>query len=198
MLFGELMRTLINMLVVAFVVLVVAAPAEAQRRRAARGRVPDAGMAAVGGSIGLTVPKSDFLDKGLGIAGNVEGYLTPRVSVRGQVGTAWWDIVGLRYNGSMQPVYFLANVVYNWEGGKWHPYVTAGGGAYRYSFEEAGLKGSTTNGGIDLGGGVEYFLHLHTTITGEVLYHGVGDVRSNRAVFKGSFWSLMIGAKQYF
>jgi len=173
----------------------------------ATAHVPDAGMIAVGGSISpITATNSSFLDNGLAIAGNVEAYLSPRLSVRGQIGTAWWDITGLSYTGSIQPVFFLGNLVYNWENGAVHPYVTGGGGMYRYGFTEAALAGpepltgSTTKAGFDFGGGVEYFFMPDAAITGEGLFHRVGTVPTERATlgFKGSFWSFTVGGKKYF
>src|SRR5438132_10571081 len=160
------MKQLSLSFIVMCVIVSVAASAEAQRPRTrttttVRTRaasVPDAGMIGIGASISPTTEtSSQFLGNGLEIAGNVEGYVTPRLSVRGQVGTAWWDIVGLSYPGSLQPIFFLGNAVYNWEAGSVHPYVTAGGGMYHYAFDEAGVTGSTTKPGIDLGGGIEYF-----------------------------------------
>ncbi len=204
------MRHTTTILLIGLMLSAAATPALAQRRRAPtrparptltpRARVPSAGMVGIGGSIGVTVPTSAYLDKGLEVAGSVETYLTPRLSIRGQVGTAWWDIVGLRYAGSLQPVFVLGNVVYNWEQGKWHPYATGGGGAYRYAFDEAAVKGSATKGGIDLGGGIEYFFTRSATITGEALFHKVGNVRTPRATlgYKGSFWSITGGVKKYF
>jgi hypothetical protein len=195
--------------IVTCVIVSVAAPAFAQRPRATTtvrtrtrvASVPDAGMIAIGASISPTTEtNSQFLGNGLEIAGNVEGYVTPRFSVRGQVGTAFWDIVGLSYPGTLQPIFFLGNAVYNWEAGDLHPYVTAGGGMYHYAFDEAGVTGSTTKPGLDLGGGVEYFFLPDTTLTGELLMHRVGNVPTNRATlgFKGSFWSFTVGAKHYF
>src|SRR4051812_18817888 len=114
-----------------------ASPAAAQTRRRAI-RAPAPGMAAVGVSIGADIPADETLDKGLDLAGTVEGYLTSRVSVRGQIGAAWWDIVGHRFTGTVKPIYLDGNIVYNWEGGAVHPYVTAGIGMYKFRSSEAG------------------------------------------------------------
>jgi hypothetical protein len=155
----------------------------------------------VGASISpTTATSSAFLGNGLELAGNIEGYLSPRLSVRGQIGTAWWDIQGLSYDGTLQPLFFLGNVVYNWEAGVVHPYVTGGGGIYRYGFNEAGVTGSDTEPGFDFGGGVEYFFAPEVTLTGELLAHRVGNVPTNRATlgFKGSWWSFTVGVKKYF
>ena len=155
---------------------------------------------AIHAAIGQTATRSQFLDNGLEVKGGVEGYVTPRMSIRGQVGASWWDIAGLSYSGSLQPTYFVANLIYNWQGDDWRPYVTGGGGLYRYAFKEVGVSGSKTKGGVDVGGGAEYFATRQTTITGEALFHRVGPVPTTRAAlgFKGSFWSLAVGAKKYF
>ena len=62
--------------------------AEAQRRQAPQ-RAPAQDMWAVGGSVGVALPTDETLSSGFDLAGNVEGYLTSRVSVRGQVSGAW-------------------------------------------------------------------------------------------------------------
>jgi hypothetical protein len=85
-------------------------------------------MWAVGGSAGVAAPTDDSLSAGFDLAGNVEGYLTSRVSVRAQVSGAWWDIVGRGFTGTVSPFVFDGNLVYNWEGGKVHPFVTGGVG----------------------------------------------------------------------
>jgi Outer membrane protein beta-barrel domain len=181
-------------IVLTFAVVFAAKPASAQRR------APDTGMWAVGGSIGATIPNDASLKNGLDVAGNLEGYLTPRVSVRAQVGAAWWDITGRGFTGTIKPLFFTGNLVYNWEGGVWHPYVTAGVGAYRFkSSINPALEGSDVKAGVDLGGGIEYFFTRDATITGELLYHKVGGFSSPVATFgDGSFWSFAMGAKKYF
>jgi hypothetical protein len=164
-------------------------------------------MVGVGVSVSpMTATDSKYLDNGFAIAGNVEEYVTPRWSVRGQVGTSWWDITGLSYTGSLQPTFFLGNVVYNWDIAEVHPYVTGGGGLYHYGFSEAPvagtepLTGATSKVGFDFGGGVEYFFQPDLAITGEGLFHKVGTVPTTRATlgFLGSFWSFTVGGKKYF
>jgi hypothetical protein len=180
-------------IVLTFALAFAATPASAQRR------VPDTGMFGVGASIGATVPTDDSFKNGPEVAGNIEAYLTPRVSLRGQVGVAWWDITGRGFTGSVKPLRVDGNVVYNWEGGVWHPYLTAGAGLYRFNSAITGARdGSDTKAGADLGGGIEYFFTRHATITGEFLYHKVGGFASPATTFAdGSFWSFAIGAKAY-
>ena len=173
--------------------------AEAQRRAPVPPRVPDEGMWAVGGSLGVALPNDASLSNGFDLAGNLEGYLTPRVSVRGQVSGAWWDIVGRGFSGTISPVVFDGNLVYNWEGGKWHPFVTGGAGVYHYRADiNNGIDGSDTKFGGDFGGGVEYFFTRRSTITGEGLYHAVSTFASPAATFDGSFWTFRAGLKHYF
>jgi opacity protein-like surface antigen len=177
-------------------ILFLSAPASAQRRA----RVPAAGSWAVGGSIGGSLPSDPSLDKGLDVAGILEGYLTPRVSVRGQVGASWWDITGRHFTGTVKPLRLDGNLVYNWEGGAWHPYVTGGVGMYRYASAESGApEASDTKIGVNIGGGIEYFFTRDATVTGEALYHKVDAFNTPLTAFAdGSYWTLSLGVKKYF
>jgi hypothetical protein len=187
------MRTTPIAIVTLLTWLIGVSPALAQRR------APDTGMVGVGASVGVDIPSDAALDKGLDLAANIEGYLTRRVSVRGQLGGAWWDIVGQRFAGTVKPLYVDGNIVYNWEGGAVHPYVTAGIGMYRFRFEQAGLEGSDTKAGFNVGGGVEYFFTPRATVTGEVLYHKVDSFATPVTAFgDGSFWRIAMGMKTYF
>jgi opacity protein-like surface antigen len=187
------MRTIILTLACASVCLFAATPAQAQRR------VPDTGMWGAGASIGAAVPSDPSLDNGLQLTGNVEGYVTPRVSVRGQLGGASTDIIGRNFSGTVSPLFVTGNVVYNWEGGMLHPFVTGGLGMYRFTADEAGApKRSDTKAGFNLGGGIEYFVTRHATMTAELLYHKVDEFSTPLARFNdGSFWSFGVGAKAY-
>src|SRR5262245_45950575 len=94
-----LMRTAIIITATALVLVIGAAPAHAQRRA----RVPATGMWGLGGSIGAAGPQGAGLQNGLDVAGNLERYLTPRVSIRGQLGASWWDIEGHSFTGTVTP-----------------------------------------------------------------------------------------------
>lgn len=173
--------------------LVNAAPALAQR-------APGPGMWAASGFLGVSAPSDASLDSGFDLAGNIEGYLTSRVSVRGQLGASWWDITGRNFDGTVNPVRLVGNLVYNWEGGRVHPYVTAGAGLYRYRTSITGsTTGSDSKAGFNLGGGIEYFVHRRTSIMGEALYHKVGAFNAPVTTFNsGSFWTIDAGLKAYF
>ena len=155
-------------------------------------------MVAIGGSIGASVPTDASFKNGLEIAGTVEDYLTPRVSIRGQVAGTWWDITGRGFTGTTKPVIFDGNVVYNWERGAIHPYVTGGVGLYHYGFDFAPVTGSANKAGVDLGGGVEFFATRRVTFTFEGLYHAVSSpVQSPLASFESRFWTFSVGLKKY-
>ena len=188
------MRTSIRFVVALSVLLMGATQASAQRR------VPNTGMWALGGSIGGGVPSEPSLNNGLELAGNLERYFTPRVSIRGQLGGAWSDIVGRGFNGTVNPVFVDGNIVYNWEGGVLHPFVTGGVGLYHYrSFESGAGNGGDTRPGVNLGGGLEYFYSRRGTITFETLYHAVNEVKTPLTTFNnGQFWTVGVGVKRYF
>jgi hypothetical protein len=168
--------------------------AQAQRR------MPAEGAWAIGGSIDAAGPSDASLLDGPALTGNIEGYLTPRVSIRGQLSGTWWDITGRNFSGTVKPVIFDGNLVYNWEHGIWHPYATAGIGMYRFRSAESGTLAVTdTKGGFNAGGGIEYFFRRRATLTGEVLYHKVDSFNTPLTTFNdGSFWTVAAGVKRYF
>lgn len=191
-------RTTLASLVAVVLVGAMALPAAAQERN--RGAVPAPGMLGIGGSIGAAPPSEPSFTNGLALTGNVEGYLTRRVSIRGQVDGAFWDITGRGFTGNVRPMAFDGNVVYNFEGGRIHPFVTGGVGLYHYHFNENPIEGSSDKFGVDFGGGLEYFVHRHTTATAEFLYHDVNSpVHSPATNFNNSnYWTVTFGLKQYF
>ena len=188
----HVMRTKLSLAAVGLLTSVVATPAWAQR-------APAPGMLAIGGSVGLTVSSDPNLDNGLEAAGNVEAYLTSRVSIRGQVAGSQWDVVGHSFTGTVSPLRVDGNVVYNWEGGAVHPYLTGGVGAYRYHSALSGApEASVTHAGVDVGGGIEYFFRRRATLTAEALYHHVGAFVTPLTTFDpGSYWSIDFGLKGY-
>src|SRR6516225_6836824 len=73
------MRASLRLIVTLSLLMVGAPHAYAQRR------VPETGMWGLGGSIGAGVPSDPSLANGFEFAGNLERYVTPRVSIRGQL-----------------------------------------------------------------------------------------------------------------
>jgi hypothetical protein len=183
---------------VVFASVAIATPAAAQVDLG--GRVPDTGMVGVSFSLGASIPRDPLFANGPTMTVKAEGYVTPRVSLRGAFGGSWNDINGRGFEASSTPFMATGNVVYNWEGGKIHPFATAGAGWYHYRFEEADLKSSANKFGINFGGGLEWFMTRRDTITGEVLYHWITDdtVTAPLTLYKPSFWTIAAGYKKYF
>jgi len=196
------MRSIVTVFGVLLLSAAIAQPASAQQRRraAAPRRVPDTGMTAVGVQIGAALPNDVALKNGIDLTGTLEHYLSPRTSVRAAVSGAWLDIFGHSFTGTVKPVAVNGNLVYNWEGGAWHPYVTGGIGWYHYRFNENALDSAANKFGIDFGGGAEYFLTRHDTFLGELLVHVVpgDDVIGSLATYQSSYWTLSGGYKKYF
>lgn len=167
--------------------LLFSAPAAAQ--------TPDTGLIGVGVDLGVLFP-DEALENTLTIDGYAEWYITPRISLRAMLA---WAKPGFenRTEDNFRQTKLLFNGVYNWEFTEWHPFVTAGAGAYfvRELFEDADDPDAETRGGINFGGGVEYFLNSMSSIKGE----GRWDIVSHPAGFPDATgFSLTIGYKRYF
>ncbi|HXT69298.1 MAG TPA: outer membrane beta-barrel protein [Vicinamibacterales bacterium] len=175
------------------VAILAATPALAQTR------VPNKGMNALGLSLGFALPDDELLENGLFMAVSGEHYLTPRLSIRGQFGGAFFDVVGNGLDGKVQPWHLTGNAVYNWEHGKWHPYAGGGIGFYKYRFGEGPNRASDSSFGVNLGGGIEYFFTRTDTITGDLTFHLVaGDAESFIFSYKPRYWTISGGYKKYF
>ena len=161
----------------------------------ASAQTPDTGLIGVGGDLGVFFPDEDF-EKTFTLDGFGEYYLTPRVSVRGLFG---WASPGFenRTEDHYRQFKLLFNGVYNWEMQTWHPFVTAGAGAYFVRELLAGFDDpdSETRGGLNFGGGAEYFLGDRASVKGEVRWDVVSQPPG---LADASGFALTIGYKQYF
>jgi opacity protein-like surface antigen len=161
------------------------------------------GTIAVGGRIGPALPRDDSgLQRALALVGTVDGYLTPRVLLKGEVGTFSLNAERRGYFNPVRSVFVNLNVAYQWEHGSWRPYATAGLGIYHFSLDAGPVSHGPSNRGdndigASFGGGLEYFLSRRVTLIADLRYHSVGDVVAI-IPFKGSFVSPSIGAKRYF
>jgi opacity protein-like surface antigen len=188
------MRNEISTMTVALTLLVWNGTAQAQRR------MPAQGASAVSVSAGVASPSDLSLRNGFTADGSYEYYTTPRISIRVQGGAAWGeDFFERGFTGSVQPVFVDFNGVYNWEGGKWHPFATGGLGINSYHFSHGSIEGTDTRVGGNVGGGVEYFFTKVSTVKLEGLYHGVsGRANGPLASIDPSFWTFTAGLKHYF
>ena len=127
--------------------------------------------------------------------GLLEFYATRRVGIR-------FSVIPIR-NGYDRPdddderqLRFGGDVIYNWEGGRIHPFVGGGIGVHLLRFYRDGDNqgdNDTKIGGQALGG-LEYFLNRAWTLKGEGRYQWVED----RPTLNPDGLSLTIGIKRYF
>jgi opacity protein-like surface antigen len=156
---------------------------------------PRDGQLAVGGDIGVFVPADDQLDRSLIWGGFVEGYVTPRVGIRGSL-----FLTSPEYERGTdeheRQLRLGADVIYNWEGGRIHPFVGGGLGAHFLQFTDNGdsIGESDTKLGVSVLGGLEYFLNRAWTLKGEARYQWVDD----RPGVDPDGLALTVGLKRYF
>jgi opacity protein-like surface antigen len=109
----------------------------------------------------------------------------------------WADPGVEDHDESLRRVGLLVDVIYNWERGKWHPFVGAGIGAYFFQPRAGGqsFREDETNLGGTIGGGIEYFTTRTTVIKGEVQYFFIDQGSLPQSP---SALALTIGIKKYF
>jgi opacity protein-like surface antigen len=147
----------------------------------AQERAPHAGSTAVGFDVGAFIPTENQLDNALILSVLLEYYVTPRVSLRTDFGLT--DPGFARESSdSLRQIPLRLDVNYNWEGGKWHPFVGAGVGAYFLTQKDNGqtFGGTETKPGFNMGGGVEYFTGRTVSLKGEARYHVIGNTRAGQ------------------
>jgi hypothetical protein len=181
------MRLLTRLFLIGLLSSLIPVPTSAQ--------VPDTGLIGAGASAGVLFP-DEALEKTVTIDLFGEYYVTPRISVRGMFG---WASPGFenRTEDHFRQVKLLFNGVYNWEFVEWHPFVTVGAGAYFVRELRDGLEDpdSETRGGINFGGGTEYFLTDLMTVKGEIRW----DIVSHPTGFPdASGFAVTLGFKRYF
>ena len=145
----------------------IAAPA------AAASTAPVEGDSAISFNAGLALAlDDDFDDLETVLTGTYEYHTTARVSWRGLLGVMSFgaDLPG--GNATVDTTFLNANVVYNWEGGRVHPFVTGGVGLY--------MKDGSSNlpsdfdenvFGVNGGGGIQWFLGARWALKFEGTVH---------------------------
>jgi len=112
--------------------------------------------------------------------GTFEYYTSPRISWRGLLGTMSFDAEPPSPGDSLSvdATFLNANIVYNWEGGRVHPYVTGGIGAYDKSASsnlpsEISSKFDETAFGVNGGGGLDWYLGESWALKFEGVVHAL-------------------------
>ena len=127
--------------------LIVGALIGAPASTAAQERVPTTGTVAAGIDVGAFVPNNDGLSSSMLLNFLYEYYVTPRVSARADFG---WSNPSFNGGGvdSLRQMPLRLDVNYNWEGGRWHPFVGTGVGLYFMQFRvNDDTIGDTIGGG---------------------------------------------------
>jgi opacity protein-like surface antigen len=160
----------------------------------AQERVPHAGSTAVGFDVGAFVPSDDQLDMAPVVGALFEYYLTSRVSLRTGFGFADPSFQG---DNSLRQVPLRADLNYNWERGRWHPFVGTGVGAYflQQKGSDRAIGNQETKFGFNFGGGMEYFLNRRVAVKGEGRYHVIENPTTG---VDPSGLGLSVGLKTYF
>ena len=115
--------------------------------------------------------------------GSFEYYTSSRVSWRGQLGVTSFD-ADLPGNASVDTTFLNGNVLYNWEGGQVHPYVTGGVGVYRKNASSSlPSKFDETVVGVNGGGGIDWFLGSRWALEFEGTFHGLAGENPNTLFF---------------
>jgi hypothetical protein len=157
--------------------------------------MPHKDAGAIGGEVGVFLPRQEGMTTGPAIEGFYEYYLSARNSVR--VGAGWANPkVELEHSDSTRQVRIALDLVHNWEGGAVHPFVGAGLGTYFIQARDNGTDvGDSQNKlGGTIFGGVEYFTSNTFSVKGEARYHVISKVGG----YDPSGLALTIGLKSYF
>lgn len=161
----------------------------------AQARMPHKDAGAIGGEVGVFLPRDAGMTTGPALEGFYEYYFTARDSLR--VGAGWANPKFERERSdSVRQVRLAVDLVHNWEGGAVHPFVGAGLGTYVIQARDNGnnIGERSTNLGGTVFGGAEFFTSNTFSVKGEARYHVV----SKAAGYDPSGLSLTIGVKSYF
>jgi opacity protein-like surface antigen len=133
----------------------------------------------------------DFEDLEPVFTGSFEYYATPRISWRGLLGVTSFD-ADFPGSPSVDATFLTANILYNWEGGVIHPYVTGGAGFYKKNASsDLPSRFDETAFGVNAGGGIDWFLGSRWALEFEGTFHGLTGEEPD-TLFLGSagikFW----------
>lgn len=143
----------------------------------------------------MFLPADDLLSGSFTGGGLVEVYVTPRLGLRASV-----SAIRAEYerdaNQQERQVRLGGDLIYNWEGGRIHPFVGGGLGLHflRYYDHGDNIEPNDTKFGASVLGGLEYFLNRAWTFKTEGRYQWVDD----RPASDPDGFALTFGVKRYF
>lgn len=156
-------------------IVVVASSMIAPGMAVAQERAPHTGSTAVGLDAGAFIPRDGQFNVAPIVNVLLEYYVTPRVSLRTDFGVTNPSFAR-ESTDSLRQIPLRVDLNYNWEGGKLHPFVGTGVGAYFIQPKDNGKSfgASETKAGFNVGGGLEYFTGRTVALKGEARYHIIG------------------------
>ena len=162
----------------------------------AQSRVPDSQMMAVGIDAGVLFP-GDQLEPGPVVAGLWEYYFSPRAGVRTTFGWANPSFENREDEDTQRQFKLALDLLYNWEYGKMHPFVSGGAGVWFLQEKDNGenFGDSENKPGLTVGAGIDYFVTRTATVKFEGRYDWVA-VDDGRPDPSGI--SLTVGVKKFF
>lgn len=135
-------------------------------------QAPKAGDMAVSANLGFSHAFDDNFE-GIEplLTGTFEYYTTPRVSWRALLGFTSFDADDPS-DAEVEHTFINGNVLYNWEGGYVHPYITGGVGFYMKDASNSLPPDAEDDElGLNFGGGVDWFVGERWAIKFEGTIH---------------------------
>lgn len=123
------------------------------------------GRVAAGLDGGVTFPFGSGFDPGWAVNGSFDYFVSRLFALRASAGYA---SSSTEFTDEFTRSSFLVSGVYQFDGGALRPYGRAGIGGYVISPPIGETRGRF---GVHLGGGLEWFFHPRTSLTGEALLH---------------------------
>lgn len=146
------------------------------------------GRFAAGLDAGLTFPFGAGYDPGWAVNGSFDYYVARLFALRASAGYA---SSSTDFTDSFTRASFLGSAVLQFGDGALRPYARAGLGVYAVSPPVGATRARV---GVHAGGGLEWFFHPRTALTGEALFHLLPDAedRSTSSV------DVTLGLRHYF
>ena len=159
-------------------------PAQDQPSNKSSRRVtPPAQTWAAGFDAGFANPTGDDdFDAEPTFGAYLEYFFTPHISGRGTLGFVSFDGPDIPGTDDVDVTSLNANVLYQWEGGVVHPFVTGGIGVYNY---DPDFDDSELGPGLNAGGGLNLYLADRFAIKFEALFHAT-DAREPDSYLTGT------------
>lgn len=146
------------------------------------------GRFAAGLDAGVSFPFGAGYDPGWTVNGSFDYYLSRLFAVRG---TAGYSSYSTDFTDSFTRASFLASAVWQLDRASLRPYGRIGLGVYAVS---PPVGASRARVGVHAGGGVEWFLHPRTSLTGDAVVHLLPDAEDRSA----SAFDVTLGFRHYF